>query len=231
MSWQGNNRVAIPPELNFTLKTESDFNNQPHDWSRNEIQSQLPTDILLITANIHESSACYSYMKPVRRGYCKKLRRCVYFGQFGDNDYQNVKVALMKCELGYNEDPLAVKNAAEILKPKIVLFVGTCASKEPEKVKLGDVVISAKLGTCDREVKPDGTVDYRGAKVSETVAPLTLSAADGWKPPLKDLNSLNVEVYRDAVMLSGSDDKHKRQQDLVDYCRDASGLEMKSAGK
>ncbi|CAB4010172.1 5 -methylthioadenosine S-adenosylhomocysteine nucleosidase [Paramuricea clavata] len=135
MSWQGNNRVATPPELNFTLKTESDFNNQPHDWPRNEIQSQLPTDILLITANIHESSACYSYMKPVRQWYCKKLRRCVYFGQFGDNDDQNVKVALMKCELGYNEGKLAMKNAAEILKPKIALFVGTCASKEPEKVK------------------------------------------------------------------------------------------------
>jgi nucleoside phosphorylase len=235
MSCEGNNRVATPPELNITLRTESDFNNKPYDWSRNEIQSQLSTDILLITANDHESNACYSYMKPVRRSYCKKLRRCVDFGQFGVKDDQNVKVALMKCELRYNEGAFSefVKDAAEILKPKIVLFVGTCASKNPKKVKLGDVVVSAKLGTKDREVMPDGTVDYRGAKVSATVAPLILSAADGWKPPLKDPTSSNVKVHRDAVMLSGSDlvDNRKRRQDLVDYCRDALGLEMESAGR
>jgi nucleoside phosphorylase len=223
-----------PPKLNFTLKTESDFNNIPHDWSSAEIQSQLPTDILLITANDHESSACYSYMKHVRRGDCiLKLHRCVDFGQFGDEDDQNVKVALLKCELGYNEGQLAVKDAAEILEPKVVLFVGTCASKKPKNVKLGDVVISSKLGTYDREVMPDGTVDYRDAKVSETVARLILHAADGWKPPLKDQkSSLKVKVHRGAVMLNGSDlvDNCGRQ-DLVDYFRDALGLEMKSAGR
>jgi nucleoside phosphorylase len=226
MSCEGNDRVAAPPE---TLKTESDFNNTSYNWSRNEIQSQLPTDILLITANDHESYG-YSYMKPIRRSYCKELRRCVDFGQFGDEDDQNVKAALLKCELGSNEGQLAVKNAAEILKPKIVLFVGTCASKKPKKVKLGDVVVSAKLGTKDKKVMADGTVD-RGAKVSEAVARLILSAADGWKPPLKDPTSLNVKVHRDAVMLSGSDDNRKRRQDLVDYCRDALGFEIESAGR
>jgi nucleoside phosphorylase len=229
MSCEGNDRVA-PPQLNFTLKTESNFNNKPFDWSSAEIQSQLPTDILLITANDHESNACYSYMKHVQR-YCKKLHRCVDFGQFGVKDDQ--KVALMKCELGSNEGLLAVKNAAEIVKPNVVIFVGTCASKEPKKAKLGDVVISSKLRTCHRKVIPDGTVDYRDAKVSETMARLILSAADGWKPPLKDPNRLNVKVHRDAVMLSGSDlvDNRERRQDLVDYCQDALGLEMESAGK
>jgi nucleoside phosphorylase len=125
-----------------------------------------------------------------------------------------------------------VKDAVEILKPKVVLFVSTCASKNSKKAKLGDVVVSAKLhGTYERKLKPDDTVDYRDAKVSETVAPLILSAADGWKPPLKDPKSLNVKVHRDAVMLSGSDDNRKRRQDLVDYCRDALGFEIESAGR
>jgi hypothetical protein len=53
MSCECNDRVATPPELNFTLKTNL------HVWSRNEIQSQLRTDILLITTNYYESSACY----------------------------------------------------------------------------------------------------------------------------------------------------------------------------
>jgi nucleoside phosphorylase len=223
-------KAMNPPALNFTLTTESDFNNKQHDWSSDEIQSQLPSDILLITANDHESNACLSYMKPVRRGYCKKLHRCVDFGQFGVKHDQ--KVALMKCELGANEGLLAVKNAAEILKPKVVLFVGTCTSKKPEKVKLGDVVISSKLGTYDRKVMPDGTVHYHGAKVSETMARLILHAADGWKPPLKDQGSLKVKVYRGAVMLNGSDLLiSERQQDLVDYFRDALGLEMKGDGR
>ncbi|CAB4045323.1 5 -methylthioadenosine S-adenosylhomocysteine nucleosidase-like isoform X16, partial [Paramuricea clavata] len=230
MSCEGNDRVA-PPQLNFTLKTESDFNNKRYDWSNAEIQSQLPTDILLITENDHASNACYSYMKPDRRGDCfEKLHRCVDFGQFGVNGDQ--KVALMKCELGSNkEDFSAVTNAAEILKPKVVLFVGICASMKTEKVKLGDVIVSAKLGTNDRKVMPDGTVYYSGAKVSENMARLILSAADGWKPPLKDPSSLNVEVHRDAVMLSGSNevDNRKRRQDLVSYCQEALGLEMESA--
>ncbi|CAB3984232.1 5 -methylthioadenosine S-adenosylhomocysteine nucleosidase [Paramuricea clavata] len=229
MSSEGNDRVPTPPELNFTLKTESDFNN--NDLSSDEIQAQLLlTDILIITASDHESSACYSYMKPIRRCYCEDLYRCVDFGQFGDEDDQNVKVTLMKCELRSNEGQLAVKNAAEILKPKVVLFVGTCASKNPKKAKLGDVVASAKLGTYDRKVMADGTVNYRGAKVSEIMACLILSAADDWKPPLKDPTSLNIEVHCDAVMLSDSnlfdDDK-----DVVDYCHNALGLEMESAGR
>jgi hypothetical protein len=65
------------------------------------------------------------------------------------------------------------------------------------------------------------------------VARLILHAADGWKPPLKDQGSLNVKVYRDAVMLNGSDlvDNCERQRVLVDYFRDALGLEMKGAGR
>ena len=231
MSWEGNDRVATPPELNFSLKTQREFGNNDVDCSSGDkIQSQLiPTEILIITANDHESYACCSYMKPIRRCYCEELRRCVDFGQFGNEDDQNVKVALMKCELRSNEGLLTVKNAAEILKPKVVLFIGTCTSKNPKKAKLGDVVASAKLGTYDRKVKPDGTVDYCGAKVSETMARLILGAADGWKPPLKDPKSLNVKVHRDAVMLSDSDlDDDK---DLVDYCRNALGLEMESEGR
>jgi nucleoside phosphorylase len=178
-------------------------------------------------------------MKNVRRGDCilttQDSHRCVDFGQFGDEDDQIVKVALMKCELRYFYEGEFVKDAAKILEPKVVLFVGTCgcASKKPKKVKLGDVVISSKLGTYDRKVMPDGTVDYCDAKMSEAVARLILHAADGWKPPLKDQGSLKVKVYRDAVMLNGSDlvDNCERQRVLVDYFRDALGLEMKGAGR
>ncbi|CAB4041123.1 5 -methylthioadenosine S-adenosylhomocysteine nucleosidase-like isoform X16, partial [Paramuricea clavata] len=228
-----NDRIAPPPELNITLPTARDFDSEPYDCSSNEIQSQLPTDILLITANDHEFNACYSYMKHVQRGYSTKLGM-VDFGRFGDQNNPNVRVALMKCRQGPTEALIAVRNAAESLNPKVVLFVGICASMERAKAKLGDVVISAKLATYDhKKFKADGTVEYRGTKsnVSKNMARLILNAAHGWKPPLKDPKSLDVEVHHDAVMLSGSDlvNNRERRHELLNYFRDALGLEMEGA--
>ena len=234
MFCKGNDRIAPPPpELNITLPTAKDFDSKPYDCSSNEIQSQLPTDILLITANDHEFNACYSYMKHVQRGYSTKLGM-VDFGRFGDQKTPNV--ALMKCRQGPTEAVIAVRNAAEILHPKVVLFVGICASMERAKAKLGDVVISAKLATYDhKKFKADGTVEYRGTKpnVSKNMAHLILNAADGWKPPLKDPKSLDVEVHHDAVMLSGSDlvNNRERRQELLNSFPDALGLEMEGAGR
>ena len=121
---------------------------------------------------------------------------------------------------GPTEAVIAVTNAAEILHPKVVLFVGICASMERAKAKLGDVVISAKLATYDdKKVKADGAVVFRGTKanVSRNMARLILNAAHGWKPPLKDPKSLDVEVHHDAVMLSGSDlvNNRERRQELL----------------
>jgi nucleoside phosphorylase len=232
MSCESSAPIA-PPPLNFKLPTASDFDSEPYGWSRNEIQSQLPTDILLITANCHEFNACYSYIvKHVQRGVCKKLAY-VDFGQFGD---QNVRVALMKCAQGPAAALIAVKNASEMLYPKVVLFVGICASMKSEKTKLGDVVISAKLENYDdKKVNADGKIEYHGAKpdVSRNMARLILNTADGWKPPLKTPKSLDVKVHHEAVMLSGSDlvNNRERRQKLADYFRDALGLEMEGAGR
>jgi nucleoside phosphorylase len=217
-----------PPQLNITLPT---INSTLQDWSKDEVQKQIPTDILLITANNHEFAACYSYMKNVQRSWHDTLGM-VDFGQFGD---QNVRVALMKCAQGPTRAVIAVKNAADILYPKVVLFVGICATLKPAKAKLGDVVISAKLATYgDKKVRADGTVEYRGTKanVSRHMDHLILYAADGWEAPLQDQSSLKVKVHSDAVMLSGPElvDNRERQKELKEYFRDALGLEMEGAG-
>ncbi|CAB4011195.1 5 -methylthioadenosine S-adenosylhomocysteine nucleosidase-like isoform X16 [Paramuricea clavata] len=59
-----------------------------------------------------------------------------------------------------------------------------------------------------------------------------LWVGDGWAPPLRDRNSLKVEVHRVAVMLSGPDlvDNLERRQELLNYFREALGLEMEGAG-
>ena len=197
-------KPSPPPKLNIVLSKNSDIVKDPLDWSSAEIKSQLPTDVLLITANDHEFIACYSYMKDVRKSYNEKLGY-VYFGRFVYENNQYVKVALMKCNQGPGKAQTAVRNGAPFLEPKVILFVGICGTLRPDKAKLGDVVISYKLETYgDKKVKADGTNQHRNIKmnVSRNMAQLILYAAQGWTPPLKDPNSLKVEVHRDAVMLS-----------------------------
>ena len=156
----------------------------------------------------------------------------VDFGQFGDH---NVRVALTQCRQGTAAALIAIKNAAEILHPKVALFVGICGTMKPTKAKLGDVVISAKLATYEvKEIRPDGTVEYGGSKpdVSRNMARLISSAADGWNPPLEDPRSRDIKVHHDAVMLSGSElvNYGPRREELADYFRDALGLETEGAG-
>ena len=224
-----------PPELKTPLIKLSEVKNKPLDWSSYEIQSQLPTDILLITSNDDDDFlACYSILKSTQRGNNRELG-FVDFGNFADEQGQLVRVALMKCEKGLIPVLSVVKDAAEILNPKVTLFVGVCASIKPEKAKLGDVAISTKLATYDeKKIRSDGTVEYRGTKsrISKLMSRLILSAKDGWQAPLKDPNSLNVEVHCDAVMLSGSElvECLYRRQDLADYFQDALVLDMEGAG-
>ena len=223
--------VATPPELKFPLKTRREIGGKRYDWSSHEIQSQLPIHILLVTVNDHEFLACYSSMKQIFRGWCDTLGM-VDFGQFGDH---NIRVALTQCTQGTAAALIAIKNAAEILHPKVALFVGICGTMKPAKAKLGDVLISAKLATYEvRKIRSDGTVEYRGSKadVSRNMARLILSAADGWNPPLQDPTSRDVEVHHDAVVLSGSElvNYRPRREELADYFRDALGLEMEGAG-
>lgn len=228
---ESNDPVPVPPRLNFPLKTRREISETRYYWCSDEIQSLLPIHILLVTVNDHEFLACYSSMKQVRRSWCDKLGM-VDFGQFGDF---NVRVALMQCRQGTAAALIAIKNAAEILHPKVALFVGICGTMKPTKAKLGDVVISAKLATYEvKKIRPDGTVEYRGSKadVSRNMSRLILSAADGWNPPLEDPSSWDIEVHHDAVMLSGSElvNYRPRREELADYFRDALGLEMEGAG-
>ncbi|KAL9985040.1 hypothetical protein ACROYT_G007396 [Oculina patagonica] len=63
---------------------------------------------------------------------------------------KKVKVALIRCykgSTGPGSSLITVKNAVTKLRPKGVISVGTCSGLNPEKTKLGDVVVSAKLTT------------------------------------------------------------------------------------
>lgn len=230
MSSESKDDVIPPPELDFIIPSEKDIAPKRYEWSSKEIQSRLPIDILLVTATNHEFNSCYHYMKQVQRSWCSNLGM-VDFGKFG----QNVTVALIRCEMGPLPALILVKNAAEDLGPKVVLFVGICAAVNRAKAKLGDVVISAKLADFDtKKVTAEGIVEYRGVKanVSRNMARLILTAAHGWQAPLKEPSSLDVKIHSQAVMLSGPElvDNDERRQELLEYFRDAVGLEMEGKG-
>ena len=223
--------VSSPPELNFILPTQKEIGSPHYEWESKKIQSQLPGDILLITATDYEFNSCYSYMKEKIRTWCQNVG-IVNFGKFGEKD---VKVSLIRSKMGPLPALIVVKNATEHLQPKVVLFVGICASLNQTKAKLGDVVISAKLATyASKKVTADGTPEHRGvrANVSRNIAQLILSAADGWRPPLKHTSSIDPKVHCQSVMLSGPElvDNDDRRQELLKYFPDAIGLEMEGEG-
>ncbi|XP_068753852.1 NLR family CARD domain-containing protein 3-like [Montipora capricornis] len=86
----------------------------------------------------------------------------------------------------------AVRNALRGLSPKAVVSVGTCSGLSSDKVKLGDVVVSAKLTTAAGFKSP----------VSRHVSDLVRDAPYGWVAPLENPDELEVEVHCDGDILS-----------------------------
>ncbi|CAB4038850.1 5 -methylthioadenosine S-adenosylhomocysteine nucleosidase, partial [Paramuricea clavata] len=201
-----------PPELSISIKALKDVDDIPIPWESRGDQSQVPTELLLMTATDEAFLPCYSLMEHVEKVYHNTLG-FVYFGEFKDTNHkhQSVKVALMKHYEGVCETLKAVTNAAHVLHPKVTILVGTCETLERTiKVKPGDVVIATKLATYDDDrILP---------KVSRNVRTLILSAGHGWKPPLKDPESLKVKV-KTALMISGSD-KIKNRESLKNLQKD-----------
>ena len=94
-----------------------------------------------------------------------------------------------------------------MLKPKAVFSVGCCAGLQKEQAQLGDVVISATLLTCGdkKTVNDKPQWDGRRLDVSPKIGRLIKSAADGWRPPLKDPEALDVKVHCNAEILFGAE--------------------------
>ena len=70
--------------------------------------------------------------------------------------------------------------------------VGTCSGLSSDKVKLGDVVVSAKLTTSAGFKSP----------ISRHISDLVRDAPYGWVAPLENPDELEVEVHCDGHILS-----------------------------
>ncbi|XP_068679894.1 NLR family CARD domain-containing protein 3-like isoform X3 [Montipora foliosa] len=180
-----------PPKRRLKPPKPSDLPSASKPW-RN---ADLPIDILLLTVEDCEFLSCFSFLDRPFKSYKKEVGP-IYFGYTGNTgDQEKLKVALMKCSKGAavpGGSLTAVKNAVRVLSPKAVFSVGTCSGLSSDKVKLGDVVVSAKLTTATGFKTP----------VSRHVSDLVRDAPYGWVAPLENPAELEVEVHCDGDILS-----------------------------
>ena len=222
--------IRGPPELNKVLPSLADINTttKPAD---------LPVDVLLLTVKNSEFLACYSELKNPYRCYFDGLGY-VYFSDV-DRRQEKVKVALLKCfenSSGPGCSLVSVKNAATVLRPKAVISVGACSSLHPEKSKLGDVVVSAKIATYAPKVVINNQEQSTGMRthVSKRFLDVIKNCADGWQAPLKNLaDAQQVQVYTAAEFLSGPEQviSGQRRDQLAETNPQALAMENEGEGR
>ena len=205
---------SSPPELSVKLPKLSDLPTTSSHWGTVE----LPVDILLSTVEDCEFLSCFAYLNEPFKSYHKSIGY-VYFGCMGGDQGKKIKVALMRCSKGPDVPggSLSVsKDAILLLRPKAIFSVGACSGLNSKKVKLGDVVVSAKLITAAHKTPP-----------SRDIGNLIKHVADGWKAPLQNADEYNAKVHCDGVVLSISE----ANRDMIRKHPEAIAVEMEGGGE
>ena len=225
--------IRGPPELNKVLPSLADINT----ITKPSKHADLPVDVLLLTVKNCKFLACYSELENPYRCYFDGLGY-VYFSD-ADGSREKVKIALLKC---YENSScpggslISVKNAATALRPKAVISVGACSGLHPEKCKLGDVVVSAKLATYASKVVINNQEQSTGMRsyVSKRFLDVIKNCADGWQAPLKNLaDAQQVQVYTAAEFLSGPEQviSEQRRDQLAETNPQAIAMENEGEGR
>ena len=209
-----------PPQLSVKLKKARDVVASTTEWK----DIHLPIDILLLTVESCDFLSCYSLLGEPFRSYNEELGY-VYFGRnMGKaSDEGKLWVALMTSSEGADTPggSLSVGQIAfKVLQPKAVFSVGTCISLDPEKVRMGDVVISSNLTTAEGFKVPVSTRFGRLAK----------DAPYGWRPPLENPGELEVNVHPNGDILSLSLAEKRQYDDVCKAYPAAVAIETEGKG-
>ena len=204
---------SSPPELNEKLPKLCDLSEIFKPWETVE----LPVDILLLAVEDCEFLSCFAYLKEPFKSYHKSTSY-VYFG-YMDDQRKKMKIALKRCSKGPDAPGASLsasKAAILLLRPKAIFSVGACSGLNSKKVKLGDVVVSAKLITAAHKTPP-----------SRDIGNLIQHVADGWKAPLQNADEYNINVHCDGVVLSISE----ANRDMISQYPEAIAVEMEGGGE
>ena len=219
-----------PPQLTCCAPTISEI--------QTTNDALLPVDILLLTVKDCEFSACYVQIHNPYECWFDDLG-FVYFGHVGSaSRKENLNVALLKCNegsTGPGGSLMTTKNAVIVLRPKAVISVGTCSGLNPEKTKLGEVVISAKLTTYASKAVTRNSEHSTGMRsyVSKRFLNLIKDAALGWEAPLKNPGGRQVKVHSAGEVLSGPElvNAERRRKQLAESHPQAIAITMEGEGE
>ena len=232
-NFDSNKSDAGPPQLAVGLPSIKDVTTTLK-------QPALPIDVLLVTVKDCEFLACYNELTDRYRCYYKDVGY-VYFNNVQLNVQSHeeiVKIALLRCNegsTGPSSSLIAVKNAVPILQPKAVISVGACSGLNPDKTKLGDVIVSAKLTTYASKVVTSDQEQWAGISsyVSRRFLNVITNCADGWQPPLKKPEDRHIKVHKNDEFLSGPEQIRAewRRKELLDRHPLATVVEMEGEGE
>lgn len=218
-----------PPEMSVSLPSMRDVETR--------IEDPLPVDIVLLTVNDCEFLACYRQLINPFRCWFDDIGY-VYFEGLGEDADEKVKVALIRCCEGAGGPRgalIAVKNSVNVFRPKAVISVGACSSLNPQKAKLGDVVVSAKLTTYASKVVTQNQEQWAGMRsyVSRRFLNVIKHTAEGYEAPLQSSQSRGIKVHCDGEFLSGPEQVRAewRRNQLAESHPQAIALEMEGEGE
>ena len=195
------NSYGDPPQISVDIPRMKDVHPESKSWWNVE----LLRDVLLLTVTDEEFLSFFAFLHDVSKCYIKELGH-VYFGEIGDGP-RKVTISLVKSSRGSTQVSAAlnvVRTAVDVFKPKVAFSVGCCAGLRREQTRLGDIVISGKLSTLGDKNIVDGKPQRR-LDVPAKIGRLIKSAADGWRPPLKDPEARDVKVHCNAEILFGAE--------------------------
>ena len=209
-----------PPRMTVTLPCMKDIAKRSKDTN----YASLPVDFLLLTVKDCEFLACYRQLVNPFRCWFHNVGH-VYFD--GIKEDGRVKVALIRCYEGSSKPGsslVVVKNVATLLRPKAVISVGTCSSIDPQKAKLGDVVVSATLTS-----ESSGLRVNVGKKFHDFIRHVD----DGFEAPLQNPQARRVKIHRDGEFLSCQElvNSEWRRKQLAESHPSAIAIEMEGDGE
>ena len=215
--------IGDPPQLTVDILSLRDVKT-----TTKEIKDvPLPVDIMLITSRDCEFLACYMQMINPFRCYFEDAGY-VYFDGEDERQQEKVSVALVWSYQGPGGPGgtlvTDVKNAATLLRPKAVMCVGTCSAINPNKTKLGDVVISRKARATSRNLT---------LRVSRRFLNVIKNAAEGYNAPLRNPEACEIKVLCDGEFLSLQEQvtSEGRREELAKSYPQATAMETGSAGE
>ena len=223
---------GVPPQLSVKVPRMSDIQSP----TKLPNHARLPVDILLLAVKDCEFSACYMHLSNPFRCWFDGVG-FVYFEDENEGQEEKVKLALLRCHEGSSGPGGSITttiNAVTVLMPKAVILVGTCSSLCPEKTKLGDVVISAKLTTYGLKVVTNERELHNNVRTfaSKRFLDLIKDSALGWEAPLKNSEDREVKVHSSGELLSVPEiiNSEERRKQLAETFPQAVAVDTEAGG-